>query len=101
MTPQTGSHPGNALTPHDILRHDVLRHAHAAYRHAKEDVPADETPEHLKLAAASIREDQEDDDQDKAALWLRSGTDAAATADEAAKAGVIFTDGQAAEAAVP
>ena len=99
MTPQTGSHPGNALTPHDILRHDVLRHAHAAYRHAKEDVPADETPEHLKLAAASIREDQEDDDQDKAALWLRSGTDAAATADEAAKAGVIFTDGQAAGAA--
>ena len=99
MTPQTGSHPGNALSPHDILRHEVLRHARAAYRHAKEDVPADETPEHLKLAAASIPEDQEDDDQDKAALWLRSGTDAAATADEAAKAGVMFTDGQAAGAA--
>ena len=99
MTPQTGSHPGNALSPHDILRREVLRHARAAYRHTKEDVPADETPEHLKLAAAQAPADQEDDDQDKAALWLRSGTDAAATADEAAKAGVMFTDGQAAGAA--
>ncbi len=99
MMTRTGSQSGNTLSPHDILRHDVLRHARAAYRHAKEDIPADETPEHLKLAAAQAPEDQEDDDQDKAALWLRSGTDAAATADEAAKAGVMFTDGQAAGAA--
>ena len=99
MTPQTGGHSGNALTPHDILRRDVLRHARAAYRHAMERVPVDEAPENLKLAAASTPSDQEDDDQDKAALWLRSGTDAAATADEAAKAGVMFTDGQAAGAA--
>ena len=99
MIPQTGGHPGNALTPHDILRRDVLRHARAAYRHAMERVPVDEAPENLKLAAASTPTDQEDDDQDKAALWLRSGTDAAATADEAAKAGVMFTEGQAAGAA--
>ena len=99
MTPQTGGHPGNAFTPHDILRRDVLRHARAAYRHAMERVPVDEAPENLKLAAASTPRDQEDDDQDKAALWLRSGTDAAATADEAAKAGVMFTEGQAAGAA--
>ena len=99
MTPQTGGHSGNALTPHDILRRDVLRHARAAYRHAMERVPVDEAPENLKLAAASTPSDQEDDDQDKAALWLRSGTDAAATADEAAKAGVMFTEGQAAGAA--
>ena len=99
MTPQTGSHPGNALTPHDMLRREVLRHARAAYHHAMERAPVDEAPENLKLAAASTPTDQEDDDQDKAALWLRSGTDAAATADEAAKAGVIFTDGQAAGAA--
>lgn len=99
MTPQTGGHPGNAFTPHDILRRDVLRHARAAYRHAMERVPVDEAPENLKLAAASTPTDQEDDDQDKAALWLRSGTDAAATADEAAKAGVMFTEGQAAGAA--
>ena len=99
MTLQTGGHPGNALTPHDILRRDVLRHARAAYRHAMERVPIDEAPENLKLAAASTPTDQEDDDQDKAALWLRSGTDAAATADEAAKAGVMFTEGQAAGAA--
>ena len=99
MTPQTGGHPGNALTPHDILRRDVLRHARAAYRHAMERVPVDEAPENLKLAATSTPTDQEDDDQDKAALWLRSGTDAAATADEAAKAGVMFTEGQAAGAA--
>ena len=99
MTPQTGSHPGNALTPHDILRREVLRHARAAYHHAMERAPVDEAPENLKLAAASTPTDQEDDDQDKAALWLRSGTDAAATADEAAKAGVMFTDGQAAGAA--
>ena len=99
MTPQTGGHSGNALTPHDILRRDVLRHARAAYRHAMERVPVDEAPENLKLAAASTPSDQEDDDQDKAALWLRSGTDAAATADETAKAGVMFTEGQAAGAA--
>ena len=99
MTPQTGGHSGNALTPHDILRRDVLRHARAAYRHAMERVPVDEAPENLKLAAASTPRDQEDDDQDKAALWLRSGTDAAATADETAKAGVMFTEGQAAGAA--
>lgn len=99
MTPQTGGHSGNALTPHDVLRRDVLRHARAAYRHAMERVPVDEAPENLKLAAASTPRDQEDDDQDKAALWLRSGTDAAATADEAAKAGVMFTEGQAAGAA--
>ena len=99
MTPQTGGHSGNALTPHDVLRRDVLRHARAAYRHAMERVPVDEAPENLKLAAASTPSDQEDDDQDKAALWLRSGTDAAATADEAAKAGVMFTEGQAAGAA--
>ena len=99
MTPQTGGHPGNALTPHDILRRDVLRHARAAYRHAMERVPVDEASENLKLAATSTPTDQEDDDQDKAALWLRSGTDAAATADEAAKAGVMFTEGQAAGAA--
>ena len=99
MTPQTGGHSGNALTPHDILRRDVLRHARAAYRHAMERVPVDEAPENLKLAAASTPTDQEDDDQDKAALWLRSGTDAAATADETAKAGVMFTEGQAAGAA--
>ena len=99
MTPQTGSHPGNALTPHDMLRREVLRHARAAYHHAMERAPVDEAPENLKLAAASTPTDQEDDDQDKAALWLRSGTDAAATADEAAKAGVMFTDGQAAGAA--
>ena len=99
MTPQTGGHPGSALTPHDILRRDVLRHARAAYRHAMERAPVDEAPENLKLAAASTPTDQEDDDQDKAALWLRSGTDAAATADEATKAGVMFTEGQAAGAA--
>ena len=99
MTPQTGGHPGNALTPHDILRRDVLRHARAAYHHAMERAPVDEAPENLKLAAAQAPEDQEDDDQDKAALWLRSGTDAAATADEAAKAGVMFTEGQAVGAA--
>ena len=84
MTPQTGSHPGNALTPHDILRREVLRHARAAYRHAKEGVPADETPEHLKLAQASTPETQEDDDDDKAALWLPSGTGAGAAAEAAA-----------------
>ena len=84
MTPQTGSHPGNALTPQDILRHEVLRHARAAYRHAKEGIPADETPEHLKLAQASTPEAQEDDDEDKAALWLPSGTGAGATAEAAA-----------------
>ena len=84
MTPQTGSHPGNALTPHDILRREVLRHARAAYRHAKEGVPADETPEHLKLAQASTPEAQEDDDDDKAALWLPSGTGAGAATEAAA-----------------
>ena len=84
MTPQTGSHPGNALTPHDILRREVLRHARAAYRHAKEGVPADETPEHLKLAQASTPETQEDDDDDKAALWLPSGTGAGAATEAAA-----------------
>ncbi len=84
MTPQTGSHPGNALTPHDILRREVLRHARAAYRHAKEGVLADETPEHLKLAQASTPEAQEDDDEDKAALWLPSGTGAGAAAEAAA-----------------
>ena len=84
MTPQTGSHPGKAHTPHDILRHEVLRHARAAYRHAKEGIPADETPEHLKLAQASTPEAQEDDDEDKAALWLPSGTGAGATAEAAA-----------------
>ena len=84
MTPQTGSHPGNALTPHDILRHEVLRHARAAYRHAKEGIPADETPEHLKLAQASTPEAQEDDDEDKAALWPPSGTGAGAAAEAAA-----------------
>ena len=84
MTPQTGSHPGNALTPHDILRREVLRHARAAYRHAKEGIPADETPEHLKLAQASTPEAQEDDDEDKAALWLPSGTGAGAAAEAAA-----------------
>ena len=67
MTPQTGGHPGNALTPHDILRRDVLRHARAAYHHAMERAPVDEAPENLKLAAAQAPEDQEDDDQDKAA----------------------------------
>ena len=82
-----------------MLRREVLRHARAAYHHAMERAPVDEAPENLKLAAASTPTDQEDDDQDKAALWLRSGTDAAATADEAAKAGVMFTDGQAAGAA--
>ena len=84
MTPQTGSHPGNALSPHDILRREVLRHARAAYRHAKEGVPADETPEHLKLAQASTPEAQEDDDDDKAALWLPSGTGAGAATEAAA-----------------
>ena len=84
MTPQTGSHPGNALTPHDMLRREVLRHARAAYRHAKEGVPADETPEHLKLAQASTPEAQEDDDDDKAALWLPSGTGAGAATEAAA-----------------
>ena len=84
MTPQTGSHPGNALTPHDVLRREVLRHARAAYRHAKEGVPADETPEHLKLAQASTPEAQEDDDDDKAALWLPSGTGAGAATEAAA-----------------
>ena len=84
MTPQTGSHPGNALTPHNILRREVLRHARAAYRHAKESVPADETPEHLKLAQASTPEAQEDDDDDKAALWLPSGTGAGAATEAAA-----------------
>ena len=84
MTPQTGSHPGNALTPHNILRREVLRHARAAYRHAKEGVPADETPEHLKLAQASTPEAQEDDDDDKAALWLPSGTGAGAATEAAA-----------------
>ena len=84
MTPQTGSHPGNALTPHDVLRREVLRHARAAYRHAKESVPADETPEHLKLAQASTPEAQEDDDDDKAALWLPSGTGAGAATEAAA-----------------
>ena len=84
MTPQTGSHPGNALTPHDMLRREVLRHARAAYRHAKEGVPADETPEHLKLAQASTPEAQEDDDDDKAALWLPSGTGTGAATEAAA-----------------
>ena len=84
MTPQTGSHPGNVLTPHNILRREVLRHARAAYRHAKEGVPADETPEHLKLAQASTPEAQEDDDDDKAALWLPSGTGAGAATEAAA-----------------
>ena len=84
MTPQTGSHPGNTLTPHNILRREVLRHARAAYRHAKEGVPADETPEHLKLAQASTPEAQEDDDDDKAALWLPSGTGAGAATEAAA-----------------
>ena len=84
MTPQTGSHPGNALTPHDVLRREVLRHARAAYRHAKEGVPADETPEHLKLAQASTPEAQEDDDDDKAALWLPSGTGTGAATEAAA-----------------
>ena len=84
MTPQTGSHPGNALTPHNILRREVLRHARAAYRHAKEGVPADETQEHLKLAQASTPEAQEDDDDDKAALWLPSGTGAGAATEAAA-----------------
>ena len=84
MTPQTGSHPGNALTPHNILRREVLRHARAAYRHAKEGVPADETPEHLKLAQASTPEAQEDDDDDKAALWLPSGTGTGAATEAAA-----------------
>lgn len=84
MTPQTGSHPGNALTPHNILRREVLRHARAAYHHAKEGVPADETPEHLKLAQASTPEAQEDDDDDKAALWLPSGTGAGAATEAAA-----------------
>ena len=95
MTPQTGSHPGNALTPHDILRREVLRHARAAYRHAKEGVPADETPEHLKLAQASTPEAQEDDDDDKAALWLPSGTGAGAVTEAAAmtEAGTAGTIG--------
>ena len=95
MTPQTGSHPGNALTPHDILRRDVLRHARAAYHHAKEGVPADETPEHLKLAQASTPEAQEDDDDDKAALWLPSGTGAGAVTEAAAmtEAGTAGTIG--------
>ena len=84
MTPQTGSHPGNALTPHDMLRREVLRHARAAYHHAMEGVPADETPEHLKLAQASTPEAQEDDDDDKAALWLPSGTGAGAATEAAA-----------------
>ncbi len=95
MTPQTGSHPGNALTPHNILRREVLRHARAAYRHAKEGVPADETPEHLKLAQASTPEAQEDDDDDKAALWLPSGTGAGAVTEAAAmtEAGTAGTIG--------
>ena len=95
MTPQTGSHPGNALTPHDVLRREVLRHARAAYRHAKEGVPADETPEHLKLAQASTPEAQEDDDDDKAALWLPSGTGAGAATEAAAmtEAGTAGTIG--------
>ena len=95
MTPQTGSHPGNALTPHNILRREVLRHARAAYRHAKESVPADETPEHLKLAQASTPEAQEDDDDDKAALWLPSGTGAGAVTEAAAmtEAGTAGTIG--------
>ena len=84
MIPKIGSHPGNALTPHNILRREVLRHARAAYRHAKEGVPADETPEHLKLAQASTPETQEDDDDDKAALWLPSGTGAGAATEAAA-----------------
>ena len=49
-------------------------------------VPSGDAQGNLKLAAASIPEAQEDDDQDKAAFWLPSGADAAATADGAAQA---------------
>ena len=86
MMTRTGSQPGNTLSPHDILRHNVLKHARAAYRHAMARVPSGEAQGNLKLAAASTPEAQEDDDQDKAAFWLPSGADAAATADGAAQA---------------
>ena len=49
-------------------------------------VPSGDAQGNLKLAAASTPEAQEDDDQDKAAFWLPSGADAAATADGAAQA---------------
>ncbi|MBF1263986.1 MAG: hypothetical protein HXM44_11510, partial [Lautropia mirabilis] len=62
---------------------------------AKEGVPADETPEHLKLAQSSTPEAQEDDDDDKAALWLPSGTGAGAVTEAAAmtEAGTAGTIG--------
>ena len=83
---RTGSQSGNTLSPHDILRHDVLKHARAAYRDTMARVPSGDAQGHLKLAAAATPEVQEDDDQDKAAFWLPSGADAAATADGAAQA---------------
>mgnify|MGYP006906136154 CR=1 FL=1 len=86
MMTRTGSQSGNTLSPHDILRHDVLKHARAAYRDTMARVPSGEAQGHLKLAAAATPEVQEDDDQDKAAFWLPSGADAAATADGAAQA---------------
>ena len=86
MMTRTGSQPGNTLSPHDILRHNVLKHARAAYRDTIARVPSGEAQGNLKLAAASTPEAQEDDDQDKAAFWLPSGADAAATADGAAQA---------------
>lgn len=99
MMTRTGSQPGNTLSPHDILRHDVLKHARAAYRHTMARAPSDEAPGHLRLAAAPTPEAQEDDDEDKAAFWLPSGADAAATADGAAQAAGVLTEGQAAGAA--
>jgi len=86
MMTRTGSQSGNTLSPHDILRHDVLKHARAAYRDTMARVPSGDAQGHLKLAAAATPEVQEDDDQDKAAFWLPSGADAAATADGAAQA---------------
>ena len=99
MMTRTGSQSGNTLSPHDILRHDVLKHARAAYRHTMARAPSDEAPGHLRLAAAPTPEAQEDDDEDKAAFWLPSGADAAATADGAAQAAGVLTEGQAAGAA--
>ena len=86
MMTRTGSQPGNTLSSHDILRNDVLQHARTVYRHAMTPVPSGDAQGNLKLAAASTPEAQEDDDQDKAAFWLPSGADAAATADGAAQA---------------
>ena len=99
MMTRTGSQSGNTLSPHDILRHDVLKHARAAYRHTMARAPSDEAPGPLRLAAAPTPEAQEDDDEDKAAFWLPSGADAAATADGAAQAAGVLTEGQAAGAA--